>query len=755
MLEAAARDDEHRRLLQTLDLSSYMAVPLLARGRILGVITLVAESGRRYGPDDLELAEDLAARAALAVDNARLYEGAQREISIRERAEGELKRAEARYRALVEQMPAVTYIEALDEGKRGTEIVYASPQIEGLFGYTAEEWMSDPGLFVRLLHPDDRERVLAEDERTERTGEPFREEYRQYTRDGRIVWVRDEATLVPDEEGHPLYWQGVILDVTERKRTEEALRLSEERYRAVIERAAEGIYLLDAKTARVVDANPAFCRLLGYTRDEVIGMSVYDLLDHDREEIAHNIDTTPAGASREVGERRYRRRDGSLLHVVSNGSAMFHEGRRVISILMHDVTERKRAEEALRRSEASLRAAQAMASIGDWEYDLIRDTSRWSEELYHIFGLPGGEAAPDFRAFFELVHPDDRAAVRREVFGVLRGGEESSRDYRIVRPRGGVRNVHTEYRVTRDVSGRALGMVGTIQDITDRKRAEEAVRESERRFRALFENSGDALIVHDRSGKVVDCNREACRSLGYTREEFLTLRVRDFSVDVLSEEEKASLGEDTPWGRAMRTAPGEIVGFHENVHRRKDGTTFPVEVGIGSIDIGGRRLIFASARDITERKRAEAELDALVEELRRSNAELEQFAYVASHDLQEPLRMVSSFTQLLRRRYGGQLDETADEFIEYAVDGANRMQTLINALLEYSRLGTRGSPHAPVDTEKAFDAAIANLRNAVEESGAEIVSGGLPVVNGDEVQLMQLFQNLIANAIKFRGRSPR
>ncbi|QIN85121.1 PAS domain S-box protein [Rubrobacter tropicus] len=298
-------------------------------------------------------------------------------------------------------------------------------------------------------------------------------------------------------------------------------------------------------------------------------------------------------------------------------------------------------------------------------------------------------------------------------------------------------------------------MVGTIQDITDRKRAEEAVRESERRFRALFENSGDALIVHDRSGKVVDCNREACRSLGYTREEFLTLRVRDFSVDVLSEEEKASLGEDTPWGRAMRTAPGEIVGFHENVHRRKDGTTFPVEVGIGSIDIGGRRLIFASARDITERKRAEAELDALVEELRRSNAELEQFAYVASHDLQEPLRMVSSFTQLLRRRYGGQLDETADEFIEYAVDGANRMQTLINALLEYSRLGTRGSPHAPVDTEKAFDAAIANLRNAVEESGAEIVSGGLPVVNGDEVQLMQLFQNLIANAIKFRGRSPR
>ena len=754
LLESAARDEEHRKTLQALDLSSYMAVPLTARGRILGVITLVAESGRRYGGGDLELAEDLAARAALAVDNARLYEEAQREISERKRAETDLRAAEVRYRALVEQMPAATYIEELDAGERVTKLTYASPQIEDLFGYTPREWTADPDLFVRLLHPEDRERVLAEDSRTERTGEPFRQEYRQYTRDGRLLWVRDEATLVRDAGGRPLYWQGVLIDITQQKRFEEDLRQSEERYRAVIERAAEGIYLIDAATARVIDANPAFCRLLGYSLDEVLGTSIYDLLDHDREEVAYNIANTPVGVSREVGERRYRRMDGSLVHVVSNGSAMVHEGRKVVSILMHDVTERKRAEEALRRSESSLRAAQAMANLGDWEYDVPSDTSRWSDELFRIFGLPVGGESPGRDQFFGLVHPGDRSAVRRTVLKMMRSGAEARLDYRILRPDGAVRSVHTEYRTNKDASGRTVGMVGTIQDITERKRSEEAVRESERRFRALFENSGDALIVHDDTGKVVDCNREAYRSLGYTREEFLTLRVKDFAVDVIPEGKKPELGEETPWKRALRSEPGEIVGFHENVHRRKDGTTFPVEVGIGSIDIEGRRLVFASARDITERKRAKAEMESLVEELRRSNAELEQFAYVASHDLQEPLRMVSSFTQLLRRRYGGQLDETADEFIGYAVDGANRMQRLINALLEYSRLGTRGSGHVPVETGRILEAALANLRNAIEESGAEVVSESLPTVLGDEVQLMQLFQNLVANAIKFRGEEP-
>jgi light-regulated signal transduction histidine kinase (bacteriophytochrome) len=160
------------------------------------------------------------------------------------------------------------------------------------------------------------------------------------------------------------------------------------------------------------------------------------------------------------------------------------------------------------------------------------------------------------------------------------------------------------------------------------------------------------------------------------------------------------------------------------------------------------------AVELDERRRAEQQLNHYTAELARSNAELEQFAYVASHDLQEPLRMVASFTQLLGKRYRGKLDQDADEFIDFAVDGATRMQRLINDLLAYSRVGTRGNPLELIDCNIIFRQTRDNLAKAIEDSGAIIFQDPLPTVKGDEVQLIQLFQNLVANAIKFRGAEP-
>jgi light-regulated signal transduction histidine kinase (bacteriophytochrome) len=180
-------------------------------------------------------------------------------------------------------------------------------------------------------------------------------------------------------------------------------------------------------------------------------------------------------------------------------------------------------------------------------------------------------------------------------------------------------------------------------------------------------------------------------------------------------------------------------------------------VAISKITVGGRRMYNAVVRDATERKRYEAELKARGEALERSNAELEQFAYVASHDLQEPLRMVASYTQLLQKRYAGKLDAQADKYIHFAVDGAQRMQTLINDLLALSRVGTQGKPFAPTDVGGMVRRVLRWLGRVLEESGGAVDVGPMPTVLADAGQLELVFQNLIANALKFRrpGVPPR
>jgi light-regulated signal transduction histidine kinase (bacteriophytochrome) len=192
---------------------------------------------------------------------------------------------------------------------------------------------------------------------------------------------------------------------------------------------------------------------------------------------------------------------------------------------------------------------------------------------------------------------------------------------------------------------------------------------------------------------------------------------------------------------------------YEKEYVRRDGTRVPVYIADAMLP-GPEGEIAAFILNISDRKQAEQSVLRITEDLRRSNAELEQFAYVASHDLQEPLRMVASYTKLLEKRYQGRLDADADDFINYVVDGATRMQQLINSLLDYSRVGTRGRDFTSTSCEKILKEAQANLEVSIQESGARITHDTLPTVRADTLQLIQLFQNLIGNAIRFRSEKP-
>jgi PAS domain S-box-containing protein len=289
--------------------------------------------------------------------------------------------------------------------------------------------------------------------------------------------------------------------------------------------------------------------------------------------------------------------------------------------LRAEVAERQRAEETLRRSETSLREAQRIAHLGNWDLDLDRNVLTWSEEIYRIFEIDPRKFGASYQAFLDAIHPGDRDAVNKAYTDSLKNRAPYEIAHRLLMKDGRVKYVRERCETFYGQDGRPLRSVGTVQDVTELQRAEE-------------------------------------------------------------------------------------------------------------------------------------ELKRTLAELQRSNADLEQFAYVASHDLQEPLRMVSSYTQLLGERYRGKLDDKADKWINYAVGGAATMQQLIEDLLAYSRVRTRAQPLAPVESQAALDQALANLRLAIGESKARVTHDPLPRVTADGDQLVHVFQNLIGNALKFRGAEP-
>ena len=295
-------------------------------------------------------------------------------------------------------------------------------------------------------------------------------------------------------------------------------------------------------------------------------------------------------------------------------------------------------------------------------------------------------------------------------------------------------------------SAEGILVTAAIRDISVRKKAEKHLAQMEGRYRGLLEAAPDAMVVVNQAGEIVLLNVQAEKQFGYKRDELLGQKVKNLIPEGFAERIVADALRSAEDALAQQIGTGiELIG------RRKNGSEFPLELMLSPLESAEGILVTAAIRDITTRKKGEADLLNKMEELNRSNEELGQFAYIASHDLQEPLRMVASYTQLLSRRYKGKLDSDADEFIAFAVDGAGRMQRLIQDLLTYSRVGTKGQDLLETSSEEALQHALTNLRGAIEASGALVTHDPLPIVAADEMQLIQLFQNLVGNAIKYQS----
>lgn len=373
----------------------------------------------------------------------------------------------------------------------------------------------------------------------------------------------------------------------------------------------------------------------------------------------------------------------------------------------------------------------------------------WNSGAQKVFGYSGDEMVG--QSIKRLI-PADRMSEEDEIISKIKRGEQVEH-YETVRLRKDGQVIHVAVTVSpiRDARGRIVGASKMARDITERRKIEEQLRISHKEITDLKSALDEHAIVAitDPHGRITYVNDKFCEISQYSRQELIG---RDHRIINSGHHPMEFIR-----GLWMTITHGDV--WHGEIkNKAKDGSFYWVDTTIVPFrdEHGKLRQFVAIRADITARKAAEEAVQKQAAELARSNRDLEQFAYVASHDLQEPLRAVGGCLQVLKRRYQGQLDARADELIGHSVDGATRMQTLIEGLLSFSRVGTKGRNFQPVDCEEALEEALKNLTKSIKESDAVITRDSLPTLRGDPTQLVLLFQNLIGNAIKFRGeKAPR
>jgi PAS domain S-box-containing protein len=405
--------------------------------------------------------------------------------------------------------------------------------------------------------------------------------------------------------------------------------------------------------------------------------------------------------------------------------------------------DRKRAEDELRQSESRLGEAQRIAHVGWWERDLVTNQVSLSDETRRIFGVQPVDL-PDWHGrWLDLIHPQDRAkAAMAAAAALLPDGARYDIEYRVIRPDGTERTVHSQGNVIRDQNGQPLRQFGVLQDITELRQAERELRASEQRFRTFVDNATDAFFLIDDHSKVLDVNRQACESLGYSREELIGGHRNLFDVGL----DEASIAR-----LKQRIAAGETVTF-ETRHRRKDGSSFPVEARVGHFEQGGRRFL-CLVRDITERKRAEEALRVLEADLAHMNrlSIMGELTASLAHEVLHPIAATRNNARAAVRFLDKNPPDLAEvrEALDCIVRDADRAKEIVGRVRDHIK---KAPPRlGPFDLNQAIGEVIGMVRDTIDRNRvalrADLFSGLVPV-HGDRVQLQQVVLNLMLNAIE-------
>jgi PAS domain S-box-containing protein len=541
-----------------------------------------------------------------------------------------------------------------------------------------------------------------------------------------------------------------IREIRVRKAAETHLAQMEGRYRGLLEAAPDAMVVVNAQGA-IVLLNVQAEKQFGYPRDELLGQKVTNIIPEGFAErlVADDLRSAADALAQQIGtgiELIGRRKQGSEFPIELMLSPLDSAEGILVTAAIRDISVRKAAETHLAQMEGRYRglleaAPDAMVVVNAQGAIVLLNVQAEKQFGYprdELLGQKVTNIIPE--GFAERLVADDLRSAADALAQQIGTGIE------LIGRRKQGSEFPIELMLSPLDSAEGILVTAAIRDISVRKAAETHLAQMEGRYRGLLEAAPDAMVVVNAQGAIVLLNVQAEKQFGYPRDELLGQKVTNIIPEGFAERLVADGLRSIEDALAQQIGTGiELIG------RRKQGSEFPIELMLSPLDSAEGILVTAAIRDISVRKAAETHLAQKLAELNRSNEELGQFAYIASHDLQEPLRMVASYTQLLSRRYKGKLDSNADDFIAFAVDGASRMQRLIQDLLTYSRVGTQGDRLMGISSDEALQRALANLQGVIEDSGALITHDPLPMVLADETQLIQLFQNLVGNAIKYQN----
>ena len=669
-----------------------------------------------------------------------------RDVTARGKSQDALARSEQRLKLVLDAgQIGVWDWDVIENRIEWSDLVYDLHGMErGTFQGGVEE-------FAKLIHPEDRGRVQQAIEAALHQGAPYELEFRSIHSSGKLNWLTTQALVLRNEKGEPIRMLGGVADVTARKQAQTSLKQQWSTFDTALSNTPDFTYIFDLD-GRFSYINRALLSLLQISLEAGIGKNFFDLgypyelaerLQRQIQEVIQTKGTlrdhTPFTGP--TGETRYY--EYIFVPVLgANGDV------EAVAGSTRDITERRASEEALRISEARVTLAlEAGGGIGTWDWDLRTNLVYCNAQFARLFSVDPEIAAvgAPVAEFFVPMHADDRARVERNIQQAIAKGGDFAEEYRLILPDGSERWVYARGRCQLDSAGKPTRLPGVVFDITEQKRAQESLRESQERLRAIYDGTYEYIGLLAPDGTLLEANRALLEFAQNTR------------VDVMGQK-----FWDTPWftgtpGAAeivresiARAALGEFIRFEATL-RRPSGESQTFDISFYPIrnEAGEVVLIVPEGRNIDDRKRAEEEVKRSNEQLTRVNRELEEFAYVASHDLQEPLRIVNIYTQLILKDLNADKDKLA-QFASFVQQGVRRMDALIHDLLTFSRaVHADELPVGTADLGASLAEALSVLKNRIEESGAAIQAGSLPTVRGDASQLAHVFQNLLSNSLKY------